>query len=149
MDAMTTGAEQIQPLPVEGRRLWAGLLLAPSAWLVAEVAGYYMASRSCEVGAPGLPLEGFAAPRVAQVVLVGLTLLAALAGLALAIGSWRALSVALAKHAELNRAGSAAAVLGRARFMALAGVLVSVLFAGGLLLFGISAFLVNACSQAR
>jgi hypothetical protein len=150
MNVMTTGAERIQTLPVEGRRLWAGLLLAPSAWLIAEVAGYYMASRSCEVGTPGLPLESFAAPRVAQVVLVGLTLLAAFAGLAVAIGSWRALSAAAAAaHEELSRAGSPAMELGRARFMALAGVLVSVLFAGGLVLFGISAFLVNACSQAR
>ena len=141
-NAVTTHAERVDRLPVAGRRLWAGLLLAPAAWLVAEIAGYYMASRGCELGRPGLPLEGFAAPRVAHVVLVVLMLVASLTGLALAAGSWRALS---------GGRGDADAPpeLGRARFMALAGVLVSVLFTGGLVLFGISAFVVNACSQAR
>lgn len=142
MDATTSSDERARPVLVEGRRLWAGLLLAPAAWLVAEVAGYYMASRSCEPGAPGLPLESFAAPRVAQVVLVLLTLAAAIVGLVLAVGSWRSL-------AAQGEAHGGPPEIGRARFMALAGVLVSVLFAGGLLLFGISAFLVNACSQAR
>ena len=142
MDATTSSDERAQPVLVEGRRLWAGLLLAPAARVVAEVAGYYMASRSCEPGAPGLPLESFAAPRVAQVVLVLLMLAAAIVGLVLAAGSWRS----LAAQGEMH---GAPPEFGRARFMALAGVLVSVLFAGGLLLFGISAFLVNACSQAR
>ena len=140
-NAATTHAERVEQLPVASRRLWAGLLLAPGAWLFAEVVGYYMASRSCELGRPGLPLESFAAPRVAQVVLVVLMLVASLSGLALAAGSWRALSA--------RREARPAPEIGRARFMALAGVLVSVLFTGGLVLFGISAFVVNACSQAR
>jgi hypothetical protein len=146
---VTTHSERIERLPVGGRRLWAGLLTAPSAWLVAEMVGYYMASRSCETPS-GLPLEGFAAPRAAQLVLVALMLAAALAGLGFAMGSWRALSTAGNPHEE--RGGehrNAGPELGRARFMALAGVLVSVLFAGGVALFGVSAVVVNACSQAR
>jgi hypothetical protein len=140
-NAVTTHAERVEQLPVASRRLWAGLLLAPGAWLFAEIVGYYMASRSCEPGRPGLPLEGFSEPRVAHVVLVVLMLVASLSGLALATGSWRALSA--------RREARPAPEIGRARFMALAGVLVSVLFTGGLVLFGISAFVVNACSQAR
>lgn len=148
--AAATHAERVERLPVESRRLWAGLLLAPGAWLVAEMAGYYMASRSCELGAPGLPLGSFAAPRVAHVVLVMLMLVAAVTGLTLAVGSWRALYGGRAPHEEREREDrTAPPELGRARFMALAGVLVSVLFTGGLVLFGISAFVVNACSQAR
>jgi hypothetical protein len=45
---MTTHSERIDRLPVETRRLWAGLITAPAAWVVAELAGYYMASRSRE-----------------------------------------------------------------------------------------------------
>jgi hypothetical protein len=142
INAAATHAERVEQLPVASRRLWAGLLLAPGAWLFAEVVGYYMASRSCELGRPGLPLESFAATRVAHVVLVVLMLAASLTGLALATGSWRALS-------NERDARAAPPEIGRARFMALAGVLVSVLFTGGLVLFGISAFVVNACSQAR
>lgn len=140
-NAVTTHAERVGRLPVASRRLWAGLLLAPGAWLIAEIVGYYMASRSCEPGTPGLPLESFAATRVAHVVLVVLMLVASLTGLVLATGSWRALAG--------RREERPAPEIGRARFMALAGVLVSVLFTGGLVLFGISAFVVNACSQAR
>jgi hypothetical protein len=83
-------------------------------------------------------------------------LIAALVGLGLAVGSWRALGPKRVprgareeREERERREGNSPPELGRARFMALAGVLVSGLFASGLVLFGVSAFLVNACSQAR
>jgi hypothetical protein len=71
-------------------------------------------------------------------------------GFGCAVASWRALGTARDPRTGRERGDrDASPELGRARFMALAGVLVSVLFAGGVALFGVSAVLVNACSQAR
>ena len=128
-------------LPVGLKRLWFGVLAAPTAWLLMEVVGYYLAARSCEPGIGGVPLAGTAHPSVTQVVLDLVALVAAIAGLLVSLESWRAL------HPKPDAESSAE--WGRAHFLAFVGVLASALFIGGIVLFGLPPFLVNACSQAR
>lgn len=122
------------------RRLWAGVLAAPSAWVLMEMIGYYLAARSCEPGTSGVPLAGPANARITQVVLDLVAIAVASAGLAVSIASWRALP---------QPSPESRAEVGRARFMAFVGVLASVLFLGGIVLFGISPLLVDVCNQAR
>ena len=59
----------------------------------------------------------------------------------IAIGNWRGI------QPQATRGDSTQ--WGRAHFMSFAGVLVSVLFIGGILLFGIPTMLVDACRQAQ
>jgi hypothetical protein len=135
-----THDERIERLPVGLKRLWVGVLAAPVAWLLMEMVGYYLAARSCEPGTGGVPLLGTAHPRVTQVIIDVAAAIVALIGLTTAVRSWRALP---------QPGREATPELGRAHFMAFVGVLVSVLFFGGILLFGLPPFFVNACSQAR
>ena len=123
---------------VTHRRLWIGMLCAPVAWLLAEGVGYYLASRSCEPGVHGVPLAGTAAPRMAQIVLCLLLLGAALYGLAVAVRNDRL----------VRESGADEPHRGRARFMSLGGILLGILFAGGIVMFALPAFFANACSQA-
>src|SRR5437868_15524956 len=110
-------------LPVTDRRLWAGVLLAPGAWVVAELLGYYLASRSCEPIPRGVPLGGTSHPAGVQLVLaVALAALAA-GGLATAIGNWRAVG---------PRSDREQPVWGRARFMASGGMIAGALFLCGI-----------------
>ena len=142
MDALRIERDRVESAPVRASRLWAGVLLAPAAWLVAELAGYYLAARSCEPVTGGVPMPGTVAPRVVQAVLAGVLALVAVAGLVLAIGNRRALE----PHASASTGGT---VRGRAHFMAMAGVIASALFLLGIVLFGLPPFFVNACSQVR
>ena len=127
--------------PVPLGRLWTGLLLAPGAWALGELAGYYLASRSCEPTLGGIPLAGTAYPATTHVVLQAAAAATAAVGVLMAWGSLR----------RVRRDGAAgeAPARGRAHFMALTGVLVSILFLYGIVLFGFSGFVVNACNQMR
>jgi hypothetical protein len=135
-----THDDRIRQLPVGLKRLWVGVLAAPAAWAAMEVIGYYLAARSCEPTLGGVPLLGTAHPRATQVAIDVVAIAVSLVGLVIAIGSWRALQP---PH------GESTPEWGRAHFMAFVGVLASVLFLGGIVLFGIPPFLVNACSQVR
>jgi len=138
---MTTHAERVEHLPVGSNRLWAGMLTAPAAWVLTEGLGYYLAARSCELGAGGVPLEGTAHPAVTQAILSLVALLASGAGLFVSLGNWRAV--------RSHTAPGDSAEWGRAHFMAFGGVLLSVLFLVGIVLFALPAFIVSPCSQAR
>ena len=133
--------ERIRQLPVGLKRLWVGVLAAPMAWVLMGLIGYYLAARSCEPGTAGVPMLGTAHPRVTQVVLDVIALAAGAFGLVVSLGSWRALQPPPGRGSSPE--------WGRAHFLAFVGVLTSILFLGGILLFGLSPFLVNACSQAR
>lgn len=126
-------------LPVRTARLWVGMLLAPVSWLVMELFGYYLAARSCEP-AHGIPMSGTAYPQTVQALLGLVFVVASVIGLLTALGNWRALR---------QSGGAEPPEYGRARFMAFGGVLVSALFLLGIVLFGLPALIVNACSQAR
>jgi hypothetical protein len=122
------------------RRLWIGILAAPIAWVSLELIGYYFAARSCEPGGGGIPMLGTGHPRATHAALSVIAAIIALLGLMTAAMNLRSL---------MREPKPASTEWGRARFMALVGVLTSALFLGGIILFGIPAFLVNACSQAR
>lgn len=139
-------------------RLWFGLLAAPAAWAVAELAGYVLVSRSCTPGPNGLEAYGVGRPGLALVALAALTALVAAAGLYTAYGSWRAVGAARPADDGAQQAASgstepwahaAAPPWGRARFMARAGIATSALFLLGIVLFGIPPALVDACSRVR
>jgi hypothetical protein len=136
-----THEERIQQLPVGLKRLWLGVLAAPCAWLVLELVGYYLAARSCEPGKSGVPMGGTAHPSLTQVILAIIALAISAFGLIVSVGSWRAL------HPKPDRGTTPE--WGRAHFLAYVGVLASVLFMWGIVMFGLPPFLVNACSQAR
>lgn len=121
------------------RRLWVGVLAAPTVWVLAELVGYYLAARSCEGVTGGVPLMGTNAPALSHLVLQLLAAVAAAVGLWIALGSWR----------RSSRDDERSAAAGRAHFMAFAGVVVSCLFLFGIVLFGFAGTVVRACSQAR
>ena len=127
--------------PVALKKLWLGVLLAPGAWLVGELVGYYLAARSCEPGPAGIPLAGTAYPAPVHIVLELVLAVVAAIGLGLALSSWRRL--------RDDCAPDEPTAAGRARFMAVTGLVTSALFIFGILLFGFSGFVVNSCSQAR
>lgn len=136
----TTRASSNDRPPVTLRRLWAGVLLAPSAWLLAELVGYYLASRSCEPLA-GVPLEGTAHPAMTQVVLAVVLGLVAIVGLVVAIGNWRA--------AGPEGGDRWLASFGRAQFMAFGGMIESALFVLGIVFFALPPLFVSPCSVGR
>jgi len=121
-------------------RLWTGMLLAPAAWLLAELGGYFAVARGCEPGRPGVPLPAPGNPALAQALLAMLLAVAAAIGLVVAVGNYRALPA--------RRAADAPAIEARTRFMAVGGMLVSILFLLGLLFFALPPMLVG-CAQAR
>ena len=138
---MTTHADRVAQIPVSSRRLWAGMLVAPTAWVLTEAVGYYLAARSCEPGTPGVPLEGTAHPAATQGLLALAALIVSAAGLATAFANWVVLRTSGAYNGSPEWE--------RARFMAFGGILLSVVFLAGIVFFGLPAFLVSACSQAR
>lgn len=123
--------------PVGLRRLWAGVLTAPVAWIVAELLGYYLTSRACDRASAATASHAGGT----QVVLAVSLGVIALGGLSIAIANWRAVRAP-------SSAGDPPA-WGRGQFMALAGVITSALFVLGIVLFALPPFLVNACDQAR
>jgi hypothetical protein len=125
----------------ERTRLWLGLLLAPTAWLLAEAIGYLISARSCTPGQAGIPIYGPHRPTTVEVVLVAVLAAAAAAGLWFAIRS----GGTEADHGSNDDPPPR----GRARFMAQAGVLVSGLLLVGIVFFGLPPLLVNGCNAAR
>ena len=134
----TTHTERVDALPVGLTRLWLGMLLAPGVWLLMEVVGYYLSSRSCYPGIEGVPLAGTAHPAVTQAILMAVGVIVGIIGLVISLGSWRAVQPSASRGDSPE--------WGRAHFMSFGGVLVSALFTLGIVLFGIPAFVLNACS---
>jgi hypothetical protein len=130
-------------------RLWFGLLGAPAAWAVTEFLGYALVARSCEAGRNGLNAYGVGNPPVAVGVLVLLMLAIAAAAAWTAGGSLHRLGGWPGIAARPRPEGDRPAEWGRARFMALAGVMTGALFGLGIILIGLPPFLVRACSEAR
>jgi hypothetical protein len=129
--------------PVRLSRLWFGLAAAPVAWMVAELVGYVLAARDCGRWRTGL--AAYAVPN-APVVVVAISLaMAALAagGLAVALLNLRVIGDASPsdERAQLEWA--------RARFMSLAGIIMSVLLLLNIVFFALPPFFLNACSEVR
>ena len=123
--------------PVPGARLWAGVLLAPTAWTVSELLGYVLVARACDRGSASMVAH---AGLTQDIVAIGLGVIAVI-GLMIAIGNWQRLR-------DVARAGGPAS-WGRAEFMALAGVVASALFLLGIVFFALPPLFGNACNQVR
>ena len=117
-------------------RLWIGVLAAPMAWVAAEGVGYVTSARLCAAPVGMLP-SGNAA-RVVNVIICGICLLVALAGLLVAIDNYRRM-----------RNVAANVPFGRAEFLSVGGVFASVVFASAIILFAIPALVVNVCNHVR
>jgi hypothetical protein len=150
------GPSAVSPVPLG--RLWVGVVLAPAAWTVAELAGYVLAALSCEPGPIGIAAGGTAFPRATQLVVSAVAALAAVYGLVTALQSGRmahAIRPPSDRDAQVTSASAepwghgTAPGWGRARFMSAAGIFTSGLFLLGIVLFGIPPALVNACSRVH
>jgi len=133
---MSTIVHSEQPR-VPGARLWAGVLLAPAAWTVAELLGYVLVARACDGGSASIAAR---AGVTQDIVAIGLGIVAAI-GLVIAVGNWQ-------RVRDTTSNGEPAA-WGRAEFMALAGVVASALFLLGIVFFALPPLFGNACNQVR
>jgi hypothetical protein len=106
--------------------LWAGILLPPFAWFLHQQLSYMLVSWACMTG------RQF----ILYVVTLAMLLLAIGGGL-IARHTWQRFG-----HDEPDEAGG---VLARSRFMAVVGLLSSVLFSLVILAQGIPSFILNAC----
>lgn len=156
-DAVFIETDNRRDYAVGNRRLLIGIGLAPLAWIVAEVVGYVIASRSCEPRTNGLHAYGVNHPAVALVTIDFVLVLVGLFGLFTAYSSTRALRVEhppgdyrveLESGALPPQDKGADPTFTRSRFVAMTGVVASTLFTLGILLFGLAPFLLNLCRSA-
>jgi hypothetical protein len=106
--------------------LWAGVLIAPLAWALQMQAGYILVQPACQAGRNTL----------LHIVTLAALLLAALGGFI----AWR-------KWQQTGRAwpDEAAGALARSRFMAVLGLLLSVMFFLVIVAQGIASFVLHPC----
>ncbi|HEY4101687.1 MAG TPA: hypothetical protein VGM20_12515 [Gemmatimonadales bacterium] len=127
------------PLP-STTRLWFGVAAAPAAWAVAEYAGYGFAGRACQ------PPAGHAAAAVLPIT-VAMIILGAI-GVAVAYDNVQR-TVPRRADTMVDAADSRDASVGRTRFMALGGMMASVLFLLGTVFFVLPAIITRGCAGVR
>jgi hypothetical protein len=116
------------------RALWTGLLLAPAAWSVHGLLGWFIGHRVCTGLMP-------AAARLAVAAMTVAALLFSMWAVAVAWRSWQA-----ARSAPSPLATDAG---GRVEFMALAGLMVSSVFTLGIFWAGWATLFLNDCGWMR
>jgi hypothetical protein len=132
-----TGSPSAAPSASFNRKhWWLGVLSAPAAWLFVEGLGYVVSARQCA----GPVAPGVARIRITQLVICAIGLIVAINGLRIALSYHRALAAA--------PVSDDAPIQGRWRFMAASGVMLSVLFIGGIVLIAISASSLNVCDRS-
>ncbi|MFI4966329.1 MAG: hypothetical protein ACHP9T_13295 [Caulobacterales bacterium] len=140
-----TNVEPAHPSPHRGKvglsGLLYGLIAAPAAWVVSQIANSTLAQEACFPGTQPLAQPAFGGVHVVQAAIMVAALLIGVSAAAVSLTTWR-----LTRN---ERSGDQHALLsvgeGRSRFMALAGLLTSLGFALGIL-FSIPALLfVPAC----
>lgn len=110
----------IVPLPA----LWFGLFGAPAAWALQTIADYSLVAHYCYPSDAPLRAPTVGGVRGLGLAVSAIVLIVVLLALATAFHSWREIRHGHdAEHHELAEVGE-----GRARFMALAGILLSVVF---------------------
>lgn len=156
-DAVVIETDNRRDYAVGNGRLLLGIALAPLAWVLAELVGYVIASRSCEPPTNGLRAYGVAHPAIALVVIDVALAVVGLFGLFTAYTSVRALRddhppgdfrVEQESGAVPPRDKGADPTFTRSRFLAMTGVLASSLFTLGIILFGIAPLFLDLCNAA-
>lgn len=126
---------------VSTKLLFFGLFGAPFVWSVQLIVNYALMSHSCYPGRLPIPTSYVGVAWTVALIVSIASLIVAVASALTSIRSWR--------RTEDEHAGSENALLevgeGRTRFMAFAGILLSVLFLLGIVLNGIPLFVVPAC----
>ena len=104
--------------------LWFGIFGAPAAWALQTIADYSLVAHYCYPSDMPLGAPTFGALRGVGIAVSAVVLVVVLLALATAFRSWREIRHGHdAEHHELAEVGE-----GRARFMALAGILLSFVF---------------------
>jgi hypothetical protein len=156
-DAVVIETDNRRDYAVGNGKLLLGIALAPLAWVLAELVGYVLASRSCEPPTNGLRAYGVTHPATALVVIDVALILVGLFGLFTAWSSVLALRddhppgdfrVQQQSGALPPRDKGADPTFTRSRFVAMTGVLASSLFTLGIILFGIAPFFLDVCRAA-
>lgn len=124
------------------RSVWLGLTLAPIAWTVQGLAGWWISSRACagDVAAWGSLEAG--GVRAILLLLSAVALGVALVGLSLAVRMSRARPTVTPLATPLSDPE-------RVRFMAMAGVRVSAFFTLGIVFAGLAVGTVSVCELIR
>jgi hypothetical protein len=123
--------------------LWFGLLAAPLAWSAQLMADYALIAHSC------FPATGqrdtLLYPSVATIVLVvsALAIVTGIAGIVVAARSYG--RVGGQHESDRQQFHDAPIAVGRARFMALTGILASSLFLGGIVLHTVGILMLAPC----
>jgi hypothetical protein len=115
-------------------RLWAGVLLAPAAWIAQGSLGWYFGYEACTT-------FGVGPARVTLIVVSLITLAIAVAGGSIAWTNWG--SVSQERHPAHVHGWD------RVEFMSAAGVLVSAMFVIGIGWAMLSALLLDSCGGMR
>lgn len=144
---MTTPAPLVlDTRPVPGASLgalWFGLLAAPLAWSAQLMVDYALIAHTCFPDAtpramPILPS--------AQTIVLGVSVLAILTGIAGVVVAARSYRRVGGQHeADRQQFHDAPIALGRERFMALAGIVASSLFLGGIVLHTVGILMLPPC----
>lgn len=128
----------IVPLSV----LWFGLFGAPAAWALQSIADYALVSHFCMPNDVPLAQPTFGGVRVIALVVSVLCIVTAVAALFTAIHAWQATRHGHGgEHRHVAEVGE-----GRARFMALAGILVSGIFIYGVVMNALPLVTLPICS---
>jgi hypothetical protein len=123
-------------------RLWFGLFGGPAAWSVQMIANYALDAHSCFPRETPLTSPIFDPVRIVTAAVAAAMLVISLASLWVAYDAWqRTRDGGHREHRELLEVGE-----GRARFMAFAGVLLSSIFAFGVLMNAIPIVALPACA---
>ena len=121
--------------------LWFGLFGAPFFWSVQLIVTYAVAAHTCFPQRQPLITSSSPAAWTAVCIVISCALIGSIAALITSVANWRA--------TRTEKGGADAALLdlgdGRTRFMAYAGILLSALFIGGVVLSGLALFLLPVC----
>jgi hypothetical protein len=123
--------------------LWFGLFAAPAAWALQLISNYALLAHFCYPRNTPLSSPDFGGTRAVAIVVSAALLVVAVLALLTAIRSWRMTKQPANSAAA---AGDEARGVGRVRFMAQAGVLVSGIFVYGVVMAAVPLLAMRPCT---